>query len=491
MNKTKLIKTLVFITIVFKFNLINAQAFSFQATVRDGNQNILKNQEIGFKISILSDSNFRTLYSENHQLKSSRKGIATLMIGKGKPNYGEFKAIFKSNNRFYLKIESDLLGGTNYTLIDTVPITPLPYALQAENGAPLPEIGSDQVLAFCDNQLTWVKHGCPPKVDSLKCGTNFYFRTNQDNSLIINYSNGNKGYLEPTEFESINFKNIELWTTGQFLKKEGGEITLNFYDNSGINKNKKNIQFNVLIGDKKCSISINTTVDSEKNGKIGNGVTDKFGNKYKTVIINENEWMAENLIVSKYTNDSEHPEHINAVKSSHNYSISSICPNGWRIPSKDDWENLIGFLGPHAGSMLKENGTTNWYSPNYANNQSLFNALPKGTLIKYTDYKKINNAFVPKDTTEHIGVGTHCDWWTSDYDYFDDHEMSKYISEGIYYTTISNSATDFNFDYTGTYYIYDDDPRIEHEYDKYYNYEQYEQKKLTGIYKTVRCIKNK
>ena len=105
MNKTKLIKTLVFITIVFKFNLLNAQAFSFQATVRDGNQNILKNQEIGFKISILSDSNFRTLYSENHQLKSSRKGIATLMIGKGQQNYGNFNTVIKSNNRFYLKIE--------------------------------------------------------------------------------------------------------------------------------------------------------------------------------------------------------------------------------------------------------------------------------------------------------------------------------------------------------------------------------------------------
>ena len=484
MNKTKLIKTLVFITIVFKFNLLNAQAFSFQATVRDGNKNILKNQEIGFKISILSDSNFRTLYSENHQLKSSRKGIATLMIGKGQQNYGNFNTVIKSNNRFYLKIESDLLGGTNYTLIDTVPITPLPYALQAENGAPLPEIGSDQVLAYCDNQLTWVKHGCPPNVDSLKCGTNFNFRTNQDNSLTIHYSNGNKGYLEPTEFESINFKNIELWTTGQFLKKEGGEIILNFYDNSGINKNKKNIQFNVLIGEKKCSISINTTVDSEKNGKIGNGVTDKFGNKYKTVIINENEWMAENLIVSKYTNDLMYPEHIDWYD-----STSTICPNGWRIPSKSDWENLSSFLGPHAGSMLKENGTMNWYSPNYANNQSLFNALPKGTLIKYTDYKKINNAFVPKDTIEHVGKGTHCDWWASDWEYFDDWEMSQYMYEGIYYTTISNSATDFKIEYTGI--SQNGNPGYEQPSDKYYNYEQYAQIKLYGIYKTVRCIKKK
>ena len=487
-------KSIIFIlNLVFVLNFATplvAQYIPYQSIVNDNKGNSIKNKNIGFRITILSDNSLNKLYTESHTVKSSNQGKVTLMIGKGKRIEGDFQKINWSNTPFQLNIETDLQGGKNYKITDTVVLNPLPYTIQAKNGAPFfDEKDTNKILAYCDNELKWVKNGCPPNFDSLKCGTNFNFRTNQDNSLIIHYSNGNKGYLEPTEFESINFKNMELWTTGQFLKKEGGEIKLNFYDNSGINKNKKNIQFNVLIGNKKCSISINTTVDSEKNGKIGNGVTDKFGNKYKTVIINENEWMAENLIVTKFTNDSEHPEHINAVESSDNYSISNICPNGWRIPSKSDWENLSSFLGPNAGSMLKEYGTINWYSPNYANNQSLFNALPKGTIIKYTDYKKINNVFVPRDTIEYIGIGTHCDWWTSDYEYFDDWEMSKYRYEGIYYTTISNSATNFNFEYTGISHA--GYPGYEQPSDKYYNYEQYEQKKLTGIYKTVRCLKNK
>jgi len=482
-------KSLIFIiNLVFMLNFgtpLIAQYFPYQSIVNDKNGNSIKNKNIGYRITILSDNSLNKLYSESHIVKSSDKGKVTFMIGNGKKIKGDFQKINWSNTPFQLKIETDLQGGNDYKISETIVLNPLPYTIQAKNGAPIcTEKDTNKILAYCDNELKWVKNGCPPKVDSLKCGTNFNFQTNQDNSIYINYSNGNKGYLEPTRFESINFKNVELWTTGQFLKKEGGEIKLNFYDNSGINSNKKDIQFNVLIGEKKCPIAINTMVDSKKNGKIGNGVTDKFGNKYKTVIIDENEWMAENLIVSRYTNDLIYPEHIDR----YNDSISSICPNGWRIPSKSDWENLSRFLGPHAGSMLKENGTINWYSPNFANNQSLFNALPKGTLIKYKNYKKINNAFVPKDTIEHVGKGTHCDWWASDREYFDDWERSKYIYEGIYYTTISNSATDFKIKYTSIYK--DNNSGAEYESDQYYNYEQYEQINLRGIYKNVRCIKN-
>ena len=82
-----------------------------------------------------------------------------------------------------------------------------------------------------------------------------------------------------------------------------------------------------------------------------------------------------------------------------------------------------------------------------------------------------------------MGKGTHCDWWASDREYFDDWERSKYIYEGIYYTTISNSATDFKIKYTSIYK--DNNSGAEYESDQYYNYEQYEQINLRGIYKNV------
>jgi uncharacterized protein (TIGR02145 family) len=61
--------------------------------------------------------------------------------------------------------------------------------------------------------------------------------------------------------------------------------------------------------------------------------------------------------------------------------IKGICPDGWHIPTIDEWGVLITYLGGMdiAGSKLKEYGNTHWLSPNNdATNESGFTALPAG-----------------------------------------------------------------------------------------------------------------
>ena len=147
-------------------------------------------------------------------------------------------------------------------------------------------------------------------------------------------------------------------------------------------------------------------------GKFGNGVNDIDGNKYKTVIIGTQEWMAENLKVSKYndgTNILNMPDTSqwnNATNggwcyynndASNNiygklynwYTISNekVCPTGWHIPSNSEWVTLVNYLGGNStlkdgdtiiSSKLKETGTIHWITPYNANNLSLFSALPAG-----------------------------------------------------------------------------------------------------------------
>ena len=147
-------------------------------------------------------------------------------------------------------------------------------------------------------------------------------------------------------------------------------------------------------------------------GKFGNGISDIDGNKYKTVIIGKQEWMAENLKTTKYTdgtniiNMADTSAWNNATTGgwcyynndvSYNiygklynwYTISNekICPTGWHIPSNSDWETLVNYLGGNITSSegdtivalkLKETGIVHWVSPNNANNLSLFSALPAG-----------------------------------------------------------------------------------------------------------------
>jgi uncharacterized protein (TIGR02145 family) len=63
-------------------------------------------------------------------------------------------------------------------------------------------------------------------------------------------------------------------------------------------------------------------------------------------------------------------------------AVVGICPNGWHIPSYDEWETMVNYLGGAtvAGGKLKEAGFAHWASPNTgADNSSGFTALPGGS----------------------------------------------------------------------------------------------------------------
>ena len=158
----------------------------------------------------------------------------------------------------------------------------------------------------------------------------------------------------------------------------------------------------------------------------GTGVTDIDGNLYQTIIINGQEWLSENLRTSKYSNGDDIPNitDINLWETLSNgawvnmlndsqyevpygklynwYTVSdsrNVCPNGWRVPSDNDWNTLIQFLDPNqnpladvvnstlgvqssiAGGMLKSTNTQYWINGNFgATNESGFSGLPGGRL---------------------------------------------------------------------------------------------------------------
>ncbi len=66
----------------------------------------------------------------------------------------------------------------------------------------------------------------------------------------------------------------------------------------------------------------------------------------------------------------------------YNYAAAlTACPDGWHLPSYDEWTQLHDHLGGAsiAGGKMKETGTSHWTSPNEgATNESGFTALPGG-----------------------------------------------------------------------------------------------------------------
>jgi uncharacterized protein (TIGR02145 family) len=160
------------------------------------------------------------------------------------------------------------------------------------------------------------------------------------------------------------------------------------------------------------TVNINFTAKGTPVGSFENTITDVDGNIYKTVIIGKQQWMAENLKTTKYSNGTIIPNETDSSQwsnlttgawsyynndSSNNtkygklynwYAISpitngnkNVCPWGWHVPSDADWTVLTDYLGGEgiAGGKMKEVDTTNWTYPNIdATNISLFTALPGG-----------------------------------------------------------------------------------------------------------------
>lgn len=111
-----------------------------------------------------------------------------------------------------------------------------------------------------------------------------------------------------------------------------------------------------------ASIALLMTGCNEESPLI---VKDKDGNVYKTIKIGEQVWMAQNLNVQTenswcYDDD---PANCETYGRLYAWSVAkSVCPEGWHLPNKDEYETLINFVGgvSTAGKVLKSK--SGWHS---------------------------------------------------------------------------------------------------------------------------------
>jgi uncharacterized protein (TIGR02145 family) len=146
------------------------------------------------------------------------------------------------------------------------------------------------------------------------------------------------------------------------------------------------------------------------------------GKTYETIVIGYQCWMKQSLnagvmvngtldqtnngIVEKYCYDNltsncdlygglyqwDEAMNYTSASGSNPSGRQGICPDGWHIPSDEEWCqmethldptvtcNSMGLRGTDAGGKMKEEGTLNWNAPNLgATNSSGFTALPGGT----------------------------------------------------------------------------------------------------------------
>ncbi len=133
------------------------------------------------------------------------------------------------------------------------------------------------------------------------------------------------------------------------------------------------------------------------------------GNQYTTKLYGNRCWMTKNLAylpsvnppntasrhVPNYYVNGYNGSNVAAAKATANYqnygalynwqAARIVCPTGWHLPTRQDWDDLISFIGEQytAGYDMKSTRTSptshpRWNSPNSASNSSGFSALPGG-----------------------------------------------------------------------------------------------------------------
>lgn len=110
------------------------EKMSYQAVMRNGSGQLLANQSIAVKVSVLQGSPAGTLvYSERLAGNTNANGLISLEIGTGTVLSGTFATINWPSGSYYLKTETDPAGGTNYTIAGTSQLLSVPYAMYAKS----------------------------------------------------------------------------------------------------------------------------------------------------------------------------------------------------------------------------------------------------------------------------------------------------------------------------------------------------------------------
>jgi hypothetical protein len=108
------------------------QSFKYQAVIRDASNQVLANQNVALRISIIETMPAGTaVYVETHNATTTEHGLVTISLGEGTVQSGVFAGISWGTNAHFVKIEVDPLGGTSYVDMGTTQLLSVPYALYA------------------------------------------------------------------------------------------------------------------------------------------------------------------------------------------------------------------------------------------------------------------------------------------------------------------------------------------------------------------------
>jgi uncharacterized protein (TIGR02145 family) len=364
--KNSLLNLISFFACLLPFNS-SAQApqtFSYQATIRNASNQLISNQPVGVRITVLQGSASGTaVYSETNSPTTNVNGLVSLQVGSGNTISGTIGSIDWSNGPYFIQSETDPNGGNAYTITSSSQLMSVPYALYASK-AP----DQQQLSVSLSGDTLYLQNGGYVIIPSISAA---------------NYGFGQTGISAHT-CDATNVHNSTLYY-GVMEDQQG------------------NVYKTITIGNQEwMTENLKTTI--YRNGDPIPNVT------------NNSQWASTTVGGWCYYNNNAQFD-CPYGKLYNWYTVSdprNVCPTGWHVPDFGEWAGLASYAGIEgemfAGGKLKSTGTQYWLDVNNAaTNETGFSGLPGGS-------RNNNGVFV--------SIGQQGYWWTSsesgqfDYVYF-------------------------------------------------------------------------
>ena len=344
---------------IFVSTSIQGQApstFSFQAVIRDANNQVVANSPIGMRTAILQGTEDGTIiYQEIYHPNpvTNANGLITLEVGNGLILTGDFNAIDWSDGPYFIQTEADPTGGTNYTITGSVQLMSVPYALHAQTADGLSFDFVEEDPVFMESPASGILSG---DIESWDAAYDWG-------------DHGVEGYLLEEVQSLADVLIIGNDAAGMRIKNlPEPEDDSDAATKSYVDELKKLVQ----------ELLIHT----------GLFIQDIDGNLYRTVTIGSQVWMAENLRVSKYNNGVAIPTGLTNAQWSSTWAgayaiynndeslleaygklynwravkdLRGLCPEGWKVPGDADWTQLVNYL-------VSQGFPNEWNNPNGAGN---------------------------------------------------------------------------------------------------------------------------
>ena len=108
------------------------QGINYQAVLRDAKGEVLPDQTVRLKVSILDPETKSNFYTEKHAVTTNQIGMFTLTIGAGQAEKGKFSEIPWASSNTWLEVAYDTDNNGLYDITGTTRMLTVPYAFYAE-----------------------------------------------------------------------------------------------------------------------------------------------------------------------------------------------------------------------------------------------------------------------------------------------------------------------------------------------------------------------